>query len=356
MTSQLTDETRAVLLLTSPLIAGGGGRSAEVQRLGVREFAQVAAAVSRLNEPLGVLQSRRGEDVIDALISSGDFTSEFGERVRLLLRRGLSMATAVEAWHRAGITVTSKFDHGYPIRLIDRLAELAPPVIYSYGRLEALEQGWLAIQGSRNASKSALDFARDVGASVADHRKVVVSGGARGIDRAGMSGALNAGGTAVGVLVEGLVKHASSIESRNFISDGNLTLFTPYDPDARFTVGNAMARNKLIFALAHHSLIAAAEVGKGGTWAGATEELKRRKSGKSATPIYVPDHRNDAWASKLVDMGANRWPGVASLVESEDADVAFPLDEPNIPSRSIAAEQLPLDEPTVATPELIPTT
>lgn len=353
MSSQLTDDTRAALLLTSPLIAGGG---TDTTRLGVREFAQVDSAVGRLDEPLGVLQSRRGEDVIDALISSGEFSEDFGERIRLLLRRGLSMATAVEAWQRAGITVTSKFDDDYPIHLRHRLAELAPPVIYSYGPLDALEQGWLAIQGSRNASESALNFATDVGASVAEHGKVVVSGGARGIDRAGMSGALDAGGTAVGVLVEGLVKHASSIESRSFIEDGNLVLFTPYDPDARFTVGNAMARNKLIFALAHHSLIAAAEVDKGGTWAGATEELKRRRSGKSATPIYVPDDCDDEWASKLLDMGANRWPGVATLDEADHAKVGTPLDEPDIPSRSIAAAQLRLGEPAAATAELIPST
>ena len=350
MSSQLTDETRAALLLTSPLIAGGG--SSEVRRLAVREFAQVAAAVGRNDETIGVLQSRRGEDVIDTLISSGEFTADFGDRIRLLLRRGLSMATAVDAWHRAGIAVTSKFDRGYPINLIDRLGEHAPPVIYSYGRLETLDEGWLAIQGSRNASEPALDFATDVGASVADHGKIVVSGGARGIDRAGMSGALTAGGTAVGVLVEGLVKHASSIESRRFISEGNLTLFTPYDPDARFTVGNAMARNKLIFALAHHSLIAAAEVGKGGTWAGATEELKRRKSGKSATPIYVPDDCDDEWASKLLDMGASCWPGVESLIEADETD-ATSFDELNSPSRTFPTEQLRFGEPAAVAKRLI---
>lgn len=351
MSSQLTDDTRAALLLTSPLIAGGG--SSEARRLAVREFAQVASALDRLDEPLGVLQSRRGEDVIDALISSGEFTAEFGDRVRLLLRRGLSMATAVEAWHRAGITVTSKFDRGYPINLLDRLAELAPPVIYSYGRIEALDEGWLAIQGSRNASESALDFATDVGASVAEHGKIVVSGGARGIDRAGMTGALDAGGTAVGVLVEGLVKHASSIESRSFISEGNLTLFTPYDPDARFTVGNAMARNKLIFALAQHSLIAAAEVDKGGTWAGATEELKRRRSGKSATPIYVPSDCDEEWASNLIDMGASRWPGVESLIEADEVDESA-SDELDTNGRSFPTEQLRLDQPVAANARLIP--
>ena len=351
MSSQLTDETRAVLLLTSPLIAGG---RADTKRLGVREFTQVVSAVHRIGEPIGVLQSRRGEEVIDALVSAGEFNSDFGDRVRLLLRRGFSMATAVEAWHRAGIKVTCKFDEGYPIHLLDRLGEQAPPVIYSYGQIATLDEGWLAIQGSRNASDAELEFASEVGASVAEYGKVVVSGGARGIDRAGMSGALNAGGSAVGVLVESLTKHARSFETRSFIESGDLTLFTPYDPDARFTVGNAMARNKLIFALAQHSLIAAAEIGRGGTWAGATEELKRRSSGKSATPIYVPTEREEPWASKLLDMGAFRWPGVASLIESDAIDGAASFDDNSDQSRSFPTEQLRLGEPAAGVPRLIP--
>lgn len=355
MNEQLTDEARAALLLTSPLIAGGGEQqSGKVRRLSGREFAQVATAVGRIDESMGVMQSRRGEDVIDALVSAGELSTDFGDRIRSLLRRGFSMGAAVEAWHRAGINVTCKFDEGYPIHLLDRLGEQAPPVIYSYGRVEALDEGWLTIQGSRNASDAELEFALVVGASAAEYGKVVVSGGARGIDRAGMSGALNAGGSTVGVLVEGLSKHARSSESRNFIEDGNLTLFTPYDPDARFTVGNAMARNKLIFALAQHSLIAAAEIGRGGTWAGATEELKRRSSGKSANPIYVPTEREEPWASKLLDMGALRWPGVASLLEADASDGATSLEEFGDQSRTFPTEQLRLGDPATGVPRLIP--
>lgn len=355
MSSQLTDETRAVLLLTSPLIAGGGGQSSgKVTRLNGREFTQVAAAVGRIDEPLGVLQSQRGEDVIEALVSAGEFTTEFGDRIRSLLRRGFSMATAVESWHRAGIRVTSMFDSGYPINLLDRLGKQAPPVIYSYGQIATLDEGWLAIQGSRNASDAELEFASEVGATVADYGRVVVSGGARGIDRAGMSGALNAGGSAVGVLVESLTKHARSFETRSFIESGDLTLFTPYDPDARFTVGNAMARNKLIFALAQHSLIAAAEIGRGGTWSGATEELKRRSSGRSATPIYVPTQREEPWASKLLDKGALRWPGVASLIEADATDGAASFDDNSDQSRSFPTEQLRLGDPAAGVPRLIP--
>ena len=316
MTTTITDSTRAALLLASPLIAGGGSPT-DARRLSARDLTRVELALQGIGESIGELQSRRGKDIIERLVADGEFRPEFGERLRALLRRGFAMGAAVEAWLRAGIWIVSRYDDSYPRPLIERLGGGAPPLLFGYGDIELLEHGWLAIQGSRNASQAALDFAAEVGASAAEYGKVIVSGGARGIDRAGMNGSLTAGGIAIGVLAESLAKHARSAESRRFIGDGNLVLCTPYDPDARFTVGNAMARNKLIFALAEHSLIAAAEVGKGGTWTGATEELARRRQGSSATPVYVPSERGEPWATALRDFGALSWPGVASLVEAD---------------------------------------
>lgn len=50
---------------------------------------------------------------------------------------------------------------------------------------------------------------------------------------------------------------------------------TPYHPAAAFTVGNAMGRNKVIYGLSDQVLVVAADLDKGGTWAGATEALKK---------------------------------------------------------------------------------
>lgn len=347
MTHSITDSTRAALLLASPLIAGGGA-SAEVRRLSSRDLARVDAALRGVDEPLSVLQSRRGEDIVEQLVAAGEFRPEFGERLRVLLRGGFAMATAVEAWMRAGIWIVSRYDREYPRMLIERLGDAAPPLLFGYGDVELLEHGWLAIQGSRNASESNLEFAADVGASAAEHDKIIVSGGARGIDMAGMNGALMAGGIAIGILVENLARHARSVEGRQFIADGKLVLCTPFDPDARFTVGNAMARNKLIFALARHSLIAAAEIGKGGTWAGATEELARRKQGKSATPVYVPSECDEPWVSALLDRGALSWPGVEPLVDAEPSDEATSSDGDGYSAGTTRTHQLSLESATPA--------
>ena len=62
-----------------------------------------------------------------------------------------------------------------------------------------------------------------------------------------------------------------------------LTLVSACDPNASFNVGNAMGRNKYIYALADRALVISCAVGTGGTWAGAVEALERIKD----VPVFV---------------------------------------------------------------------
>ena len=71
-------------------------------------------------------------------------------------------------------------------------------------------------------------------------------------------------------------------EHRNLLLDGQLVLISPYDPSAGFNVGNAMQRNKLIYALADTSLVVSSDLNKGGTWAGAVEQLDKLKFVRSS--------------------------------------------------------------------------
>ena len=49
----------------------------------------------------------------------------------------------------------------------------------------------------------------------------------------------------------------------------------PFKPDAGFSVANAMSRNKLIYASARVTLVVACDRGKGGTWEGAVESIRK---------------------------------------------------------------------------------
>jgi len=135
----------------------------------------------------------------------------------------------------------------------------------------------------------------------------VISGGARGVDRAAMNGALESGGVVAGVLAGDLERAVVHREHRDLLVDGRLVLVSPYDPSARFNVGHAMQRNKTIYALADAALIVDATVDSGGTWAGAVEQLR-----KYPTPVYVRSTgAPSAGLDALRERGAMPWPNPA---------------------------------------------
>ena len=173
--------------------------------------------------------------------------------------------------------------------------------------------------GPRAAGEDLLGYARDVGELVAEAGRTVVSGGARGVDRAAMSGALGAGGRASGVLASDLARAATNRHNRDALLDGRLVLVSAYDPAARFLAGHAMERNHSVYGLADASLVVEALADRGGTRAGARAQLSRG----SACPVYVRATLDcSEGLSALQASGALPWPDPQSpeaLAEILDA-------------------------------------
>ena len=298
MTAELSSNAQAILLLTAPLIAGRGKPSVDPLTAGeYRRFAR------RLRE----LQ-REPADLLDpgarTLLKECRFDSD-PERIERLLGRGFLLSQAVERWRIRAIWVVSRADAAYPQRLKKRLGEDAPPILYGCGDAALLDGGGLAVVGSRNVDDTLVEYTERVGQLAAVARRVVISGGARGIDQAAMRGALEAGGNVVGILADSLEKAAVRREHREALMDGRLVLICPYDPVARFNVGHAMQRNKLIYALADAALVVSSDYGKGGTWTGASEQLDKLRF----VPVYI---RADGDVGKGLDelrkRGAKPWP------------------------------------------------
>ena len=211
----------------------------------------------------------------------------------------------MERWRARAIWVVTRADPGYPQRLKSRLRHNAPPVLYGCGDPNGLNDGGLAVVGSRKVNDDVLRYAKGIGRLAAEAHTAIVSGGARGVDQAAMRGALEAGGRSVGILANGLERAALSRENRPALLDGRLLLVSPYDPAARFVVGHAMQRNKLIYALSDAALVVNSDHGHGGTWAGATEQLGKLRF----VPVYVRcSGERSAGLEALVERGAEPWP------------------------------------------------
>jgi predicted Rossmann fold nucleotide-binding protein DprA/Smf involved in DNA uptake len=298
MTPILSPNTQAILLLTAPLIAGRGTSTPDLLTPG--EYKRLAHHLREIQrQPADLVLPDAGE-VLRACQPVIDES-----RLRRLLGRGFLLSQVIERWQARAIWVLSRADVDYPRRLKARLREDAPAMLYGCGNIGLLETGGLAIEGSRHVDDVLIEYTLSVGQLAARAGRTLVSGGARGVDQAAMRGALEAGGKACGVLADSLEKTVMRREYRDLLLKGQLTLVSPYDPNAGFNVGNAMQRNKLIYALADAALVVSSDVDKGGTWAGAVEQLDKLKF----VPVYVRSTgKPSAGLDALRGKGALPWP------------------------------------------------
>lgn len=93
-------------------------------------------------------------------------------------------------------------DPGYPEML--RESPDPPAVLHVRGDPRRLSRASVAVVGARRATAYGLETARSLGEGLARAGAVVVSGGARGIDREAHLGALEAGGATIAVMGAGL--------------------------------------------------------------------------------------------------------------------------------------------------------
>ncbi|HWW03010.1 MAG TPA: DNA-processing protein DprA [Candidatus Acidoferrum sp.] len=229
-----------------------------------------------------------------------------------LLERGFLLSQAVERWNARAIWVISRADSRYPKRLKTRLKEDAPPLLYGCGEIALLEKGGLAVVGSRHVDDELISFTENVGRLAAKAHRTIISGGAKGIDRAAMHGALLADGEVAGVMADSLERAALARDNREPLMEGRLVLISPYDPGAGFNVGHAMQRNKVIYALADVGLVVTSDFEKGGTWTGAIEQLERLHF----VPVFVRNGNNAGRGNAaLIHHGGRPWPNPENPAE-----------------------------------------
>ena len=108
-------------------------------------------------------------------------------------------------------------------------------------------------------------------------------------------------------------------------------LVSPFYPEAGFNAGNAMGRNKYIYALADRALVIDSTLGSGGTWQGAVEVLKERW-----VPLYIRTPGNGPGNEALVKKG-----GIAFTYKPGDGEGLLEFFQRTAPSINGTAEPAP---------------
>lgn len=332
----VSDDCKATLLLCHEF--GEGRLQGDAKPLTTWEYGQLVRFLQELGtRPSAVLQAETAEPILAKLPPELP-----ASRVSSLLARGLSLSLAMETWRSRGIWVIGRGDPEYPTRLKEKFSLDAPPVLFGVGVPNFLDQGGLGVFGSRNVDEEGQNFAYAVGRRCAEEGITVLSGCARGVDWAAMSGCLEEGGRSIGVVAERLDRAAISSQFRQYIRQEQLVLISMFAPEAPFLAVHAKGRDKYTYALSDHGLVVSSEMDKGGTWAGATEQLKRLHH----VPVYIrAEGHLPAGNPALLSMGGRPFPNhtsIPSLVNFfgrlEQTDIPKPK-ESNKPLKNEAKQE-----------------
>lgn len=166
--------------------------------------------------------------------------------------------------HRLDCVPVTRVTEAYPLILRQRLGLDSPGTLWGKGNLSLLNTPAISLVGSRELCPENHRFAEAVGRYAAKQGLTLVSGNARGADRAAQEACLAAGGKVISIVADELWKHPAR-EAVLYLSEE--------DYDSPFTAQRALSRNRCIHSLGRMVFVAQSDLQKGGTWDGTAKNL-----------------------------------------------------------------------------------
>ena len=191
---------------------------------------------------------------------------EAAERILKLLSQTDQLQWYVKRGKGAGCLPVTRISEAYPHRLRTALGMDAPGTLLYSGNPALLQQKKISLVGSRDLRQENEAFAAEVGRQAALQGYVLVSGNARGADRTAQDSCLVHGGAVISVVADELSKHRGN---------DNILYLSEEGYDLGFSAHRALQRNRVIHALSDQVLVAQCTLGKGGTWDGTKNNLRK---------------------------------------------------------------------------------
>lgn len=261
----MNQNSNAIITLCSHLCVGEG-----IVPLAPKEWSDLAAKLMQLGlQPKALFDLPR-----EALIETLKLSEETAERVARLIGRNASLSFQLSEYENIGITVVTRADPPYPGKLKKVLGNHCPPLFYCAGDMALLNRSYIGYVGSRTVSEDDIAFTKATVQKTATQGYGVVSGGAKGIDTVAAEEALSHGAPAVEYLSDSMLQKMKKSATVKAVREGKLLLLSVAKPDAPFNVGMAMMRNRYVYAQSCGTVVVRSEYNKGGTWAGAIDNLK----------------------------------------------------------------------------------
>ena len=190
---------------------------------------------------------------------------EMARRIVSLLEEEELLEYYVNKGVRQDCVPITRVTRDYPLILRQRLGLDAPGCLWARGDTSILGTPAISLVGSRELREENRAFAEAVGYQAAVQGLTLISGNARGADRAAQESCLAAGGRVVSIVADELSKHPPR---------RNVLYLSEDDYEEGFSAQRALSRNRCIHAMGRMVFAAQADLGKGGTWDGCVKNLR----------------------------------------------------------------------------------
>jgi len=280
----LTPRERGFLLLTGYL------GDPERKPLTIAQFRDLARRMRMMEKPVDT------RDLCPEDLLSIGCSRESAARILRLLSQEEHLEYYLQEGKRHGCHPITRISDGYPVQLRRRLGLDAPGVLWARGDRSLLEKPAIALVGSRDLAQENYDFAYEVGKQAALQGYTLISGNARGSDRTAQQSCLDHRGNVISIVADELHKQPWQ---------DNLLYLSKTGFDLEFTAYRALDRNTVIHAFGSRTFVAQCRLGKGGTWDGVKNNLR-----KDYTPVFCfRDGTAAMWeleqmGARLIDMAA----------------------------------------------------
>ena len=292
----MTGAERGFLLLTGQL---GNPKEKPFTTAQFRELAKLARAL-KLDDPNRDLRMQDLEYI--------GINQTHAGRILHLLDREAQLDIYLQEGRKQGCYPITWVTPGYPPVLKARLGQ-ERPCLWAKGDMTLLEKPAIALVGSRKLGVLNEAFAAEAGRQAALQGFVLVSGNAVGADTTAQNACLEYGGQVISVVADRLDQKEPHKNILYLSEDGY---------ELGFTAHRALHRNRVIHALPKLTLVAQCTFGKGGTWDGTVNNLKKRWS-----PVFCLDDGSEG-AQALIAKGAEPMEG-SDLVNLSQLRYLIPL-------------------------------
>ena len=190
---------------------------------------------------------------------------EMAERIVALLSEEELLDRYLQRAKKLGCIPVVRISEDYPLVVRKRLGLDSPGCLWARGEMELLKEPTISLVGSRELREENWRFAAKVGRQAALQGYVLVSGNARGADRAGQDSCLAHGGKVISVVADELWKQPL-LENVLYLSEDGY--------EEAFSAQRALSRNRVIHALGLKTFVAQSSLKTGGTWDGTVKNLR----------------------------------------------------------------------------------